>query len=71
VTNGFARAAERDATLLDLESRKVIEAYARGVNQFIDTTRIISLWNFLSSTTNPSPGNPPILWRSPATCIEL
>ena len=35
-TNGFARAAERDATLLDLESRKVIEAYARGVNQFID-----------------------------------
>src|SRR5229473_6188854 len=35
-TNGFARAAERDATLLDLESRKVMEAYARGVNQFID-----------------------------------
>src|SRR6266478_9694673 len=35
-TNGFARAAERDATLLDLDSRKVMEAYARGVNQFID-----------------------------------
>jgi penicillin amidase len=35
-TNGFARAAERDATLLDPESRKVMEAYARGVNQFID-----------------------------------
>jgi penicillin amidase len=34
-TNGFARAAERDATLLDPESRKVMEAYARGVNQFI------------------------------------
>ena len=35
-TNGFARAAERDATLLDSESRKVMEAYARGVNQFIE-----------------------------------
>jgi penicillin amidase len=34
-TNGFARAADRDATLLDPESRKVMEAYARGVNQFI------------------------------------
>jgi len=35
-TYGFGRAAERDATLLDAESRKVIEAYARGVNQFIE-----------------------------------
>ncbi len=35
-TYGFARAAERDATLLDPESRKVMEAYARGVNQFIE-----------------------------------
>ncbi|PYU75619.1 MAG: hypothetical protein DMG49_02905 [Acidobacteria bacterium] len=35
-TNGFARAAERDATLLDPESRKMMEAYARGVNQFIE-----------------------------------
>jgi penicillin amidase len=34
-TYGFARAAERDASLLDSESRKVMEAYARGVNQFI------------------------------------
>ncbi len=35
-TNGFARAAERDATLLDPESRQVFEAYARGVNKFIE-----------------------------------
>ncbi len=35
-TNGFGRAAERDATLLDPESRKVMEAYARGVNQYIE-----------------------------------
>src|SRR5712691_2955450 len=35
-TLGFSRAAERDATLLDPESRKVMEAYARGVNKFIE-----------------------------------
>ncbi len=35
-TYGFGRAAERDAALLDAESRKVMEAYARGVNQFIE-----------------------------------
>jgi penicillin amidase len=35
-TYGFARAAERDATLLDTESRRVMEAYSRGVNQFIE-----------------------------------
>jgi len=38
-TYGFARAAERDATLLDPESRKVMDAYARGVNQFIGQYR--------------------------------
>jgi len=35
-TDGFGRAADRDATLLDPQSRKVMEAYARGVNQFIE-----------------------------------
>lgn len=35
-TLGFGRAAERDVTLLDPESRKVSEAYARGVNKFIE-----------------------------------
>jgi penicillin G amidase len=34
-TYGFARAAERDSSFLDPESGKVMEAYARGVNQFI------------------------------------
>ena len=34
-TVGFARAAERDAAALDPETRKIMEAYARGVNQFI------------------------------------
>ena len=32
----LARAAERDVTLIDAESRRVMEAYARGVNQFIE-----------------------------------
>jgi len=35
-TLGFGRAAERDFTLLDAEPRKLIEAYARGVNKFIE-----------------------------------
>src|SRR6266851_2773760 len=32
----FGPAAERDAALLDQESRTAIEAYARGVNKFIE-----------------------------------
>jgi penicillin amidase len=35
-TLGFALAAERDVTLLDAEPRRLIEAYARGVNKFIE-----------------------------------
>jgi penicillin amidase len=35
-TLGFARAAERDVALLDAEPRRLIEAYARGVNKFIE-----------------------------------
>ena len=35
-TLGFGRAAERDVALLDAEPRKLIEAYARGVNKFIE-----------------------------------
>jgi penicillin amidase len=32
----FSRAAERDLQQMDPESRKLLEAYARGVNQFIE-----------------------------------
>jgi penicillin amidase len=35
-TYGFARAAERDSALLDPESHKVMDAFARGVNHFIE-----------------------------------
>ena len=33
---GLGRAADREAALLDSEPRKLMEAYARGVNQFIE-----------------------------------
>jgi len=35
-TLGLGRAADRDAATLDQEQRRIIEAYARGVNQFIE-----------------------------------
>jgi penicillin G amidase len=35
-TLGFGRAAERDVALLDAEARRLMEAYARGVNKFIE-----------------------------------
>jgi penicillin amidase len=33
---GFSQAAQRDTTLMDADSRAVLEAYARGVNRFIE-----------------------------------
>src|SRR5215467_16353076 len=38
-TIGLGRAAEREAATLDPEPRKILEAYARGVNQFIEQHR--------------------------------
>jgi penicillin amidase len=35
-TLGFSRAAERDLAQMDAEPRKLMEAYARGVNKFIE-----------------------------------
>jgi len=35
-TLGLGRVADREATSLEPEPRKILEAYARGVNQFID-----------------------------------
>jgi penicillin amidase len=57
-TNGFARAAERDATLLDPESRKVMEAYARGVNQFIDQHKKNLPLEFSLLRYDPAPWQP-------------
>ena len=57
-TNGFARAAERDATLLDPESRKVMEAYARGVNHFIEQHKKALPLEFSLLRYEPSPWQP-------------
>ena len=57
-TNGFARAAERDATLLDPESRKVMEAYARGVNHFIEQHKNALPLEFSLLRYEPSPWQP-------------
>src|SRR6266566_3871212 len=57
-TNGLARAAERDATLLDPESRKMMEAYARGVNQFIEQYKKYLPLEFSLLRYEPRPWQP-------------
>jgi penicillin G amidase len=57
-TYGFARAAERDATLLDAESRRVMEAYSRGVNQFIESHRKNLPLEFSLLRYEPTPWQP-------------
>ncbi len=57
-TNGLGRAAERDATLLDPESRKVMEAYARGVNQFIEQHKKSLPLEFSLLRYEPKPWQP-------------
>jgi penicillin amidase len=57
-TYGFARAAERDAALLDPESRKVMEAYSRGVNQFIEQHKKNLPLEFSLLRYEPAPWQP-------------
>jgi penicillin amidase len=57
-TYGFARAAERDATLLDPESRRVMEAYSRGVNQFIEQHKKNLPLEFSLLQYQPAPWQP-------------
>ena len=57
-TYGFARAAERDATLFDPESRKVMDAYARGVNQFVEQHKKNLPLEFLLLHYEPKPWQP-------------
>jgi len=60
-TNGFARAADRDAALLDPESRKMMEAIARGVNQFIEQHKKNLPLEFSLLRYEPRPCSPRIL----------
>jgi penicillin G amidase len=57
-TLGFNRAAERDVELLDAESRSTIEAYAHGVNHFIETHRNRLPLEFLLLHYKPRPWRP-------------
>jgi len=41
----FGRAAERELQDMNPESRKLLEAYARGVNRFIEQHRRRCPWN--------------------------
>ncbi len=56
---GLGRAADRDATLLEPEARKIIEAYARGVNQFIERHQNNLPLEFSLLRYKPLPWHPP------------
>jgi len=54
----LGRAAERDVTLMDTESRKLMEAYARGVNKFIEQHQDSLPLEFSLLRYNPRPWQP-------------
>ena len=55
---GLAQAADRDATLLDADERKLLEAYARGVNLYIDGHRNRLPIEFTLLRYEPDPWRP-------------
>jgi penicillin amidase len=57
-TYEFGRAAERDAALLDAGERKIYEAYARGVNQFIEQNQKSLPLEFSLLGYKPAPWQP-------------
>jgi penicillin amidase len=65
-TYGFGRAAERDATLLDPETARIMEAYSRGVNKFIEQHA-----NNLPLEFSLLHGNHPTPSRFPGICTAL
>jgi penicillin amidase len=54
---GLKRAAERDLERLDPETRAILEAYARGVNAFLDAGERLP-WEFLIQGYRPLPWTP-------------
>lgn len=54
----FARAAQRDYEQMDPEGRKILEAYARGVNQFIEHHGSKLPMEFTLLRYQPTPWNP-------------
>jgi penicillin amidase len=57
-TLGFTRAAERDVALLDPEPRRAAEAYARGVNKFIQQHQTSLPLEFSLLRYKPQPWQP-------------
>lgn len=57
-TIGLGRVAEREAATLDPEPRKILEAYARGVNQFIEQHRTNLPLEFSLLRYKPQPWKP-------------
>jgi penicillin amidase len=54
----FSRAAERDLQLMNPESRKLLEAYARGVNRFIEQHQETLPMEFTLLKYKPQPWHP-------------
>ncbi len=57
-TLGLYLAAEREASLLDLQQRAMLEAYARGVNHYIEEHRGKWPWEFVAMGYQPRPWRP-------------
>jgi penicillin amidase len=57
-TLGLGRVADREATTLEPESRKLLEAYARGVNEFIKQHERALPLEFLLLGYKPQPWSP-------------
>src|SRR5207245_10313437 len=57
-TLGLHVAAEREAENLNPEVRGILEAYARGVNRYIDERQGALPWEFTRQRSNPRPWKP-------------
>jgi penicillin amidase len=57
-TFGFSRAAERDFAAMDMDSRALMEAYARGVNRFIEQHQSSLPLEFSLLKYKPQPWQP-------------
>jgi len=55
---GLRIAAERDAANLSRETRQMLEAYARGVNRYIEQRRGRLPWEFVAMHYEPRPWRP-------------
>jgi penicillin amidase len=63
-TLGLRAAAERDVARADAKSRGVLEAYARGVNRYIEQSTGRLPWEFFTLRYRPRP------WK-PADCLLI